>query len=255
MILLTARYRIGNLKGADAAFRSGLKYFGTDEYRRLPGAVAQVYGNAAINAYILGDLEGAKQRIEPVLELAENSEHKYELAFSGHMASMFCLLMGEYEQAKKLALKSIKFAEQGDFPQFFWNSTIILGRAQSQCGYVKEGIGSLERGLVGYESTNSRAGLTTYLTWLGATQHLAGSNDAALATLTRALSVNPNERYYRPESLRARGMLHLELGQWNFARKDLLNAASLARTMGAKMFDAAIANGIQKLDQERNQEV
>ncbi|MEM9668199.1 MAG: adenylate/guanylate cyclase domain-containing protein [Pseudomonadota bacterium] len=252
MILMTSRYRIGNLRGADKTFRSGIKYFRNESYMQRPGAVAQLYGNAAINAWIMGEVEEAQKRIRPVVDLAETSTHKYERAFSSHMVSMFFFLLEDFFEAKRFAQQSIDFAERGGFPQFIWNSTIILGSAQAKGGDIDSGLACLEKGIVGYESTKSRAGLTTYLTWFAATQRLAGSFEAALMTLNRALSINPDERYFRPESLRLRGALLLQLGHVERAKNDLLAAIDLAQTMGAKHFEAAIAAEFRQLSEVGN---
>lgn len=247
MILMTSRYRTGDLVGADDAFAKGKKYFYAPEFRRLPGALAQVLGNAAINAWILGDPKEAELRIQPVLNVARTSEHLYERAFSGYMAGMLLLLLGNVEISETLAKDSIRCSKEGGFPQFVWNSTIVLGRARAERGDVENGLAIISDGLRGFEATRSRAGITMYLTWLAATQYSCGAISEAISTLDRALSINPAEQYFRPESYRLRGEIHMKANDRTRAAHDLYLANTLAISMKAVLFEKRINETILDL--------
>jgi hypothetical protein len=75
-----------------------------------------------------------------------------------------------------------------------------------------------------------------YLTWLADAQARDGALKAALETVEAALGANPEELYFRPESLRLRAALRRRSGDAEGAEGDLRIAMSAAKAMGAKPF-------------------
>jgi Flp pilus assembly protein TadD len=86
-----------------------------------------------------------------------------------------------------------------------------------------------------------------YLTWFAATQGACGALGDALRTLDTALSVNPHELFFRPESLRVRGELLLRAGERDAAADDLRQAADLAATIKAALFQQRAAESLRQL--------
>jgi hypothetical protein len=66
---------------------------------------------------------------------------------------------------------------------------------------------------------------------------LCHRSEDALITIEEALQANPEELYFRPETLRIRGDLRLELGQTELAEGDFREAITLTQEMQAKAFE------------------
>src|SRR5262249_37406413 len=87
MIQMTSRYRIGDLLGAEDYFERGQNFFRLPGFQKHPGWAAQTYGNAARNAWIMGDEVSAQQRIDHALTIARKNDNPYDMAFAQHMAA------------------------------------------------------------------------------------------------------------------------------------------------------------------------
>lgn len=238
MILMTSRYRVGDFIGAEEAFTGGLEGFLSPGFRRRPGASPQTFGNGAVVAWLLGDNDEAHRRIETALAFSKEGGNPYEAAFGLYMAAMQAVMMWEYEKAETLAAESVALSDELGFPQFAATSRVVLGRAQAELGRPQEGLASIRQGLEGMGGTRSRAGVSMYTTWLAETLALAGDLDGALATVEEALTANPQERFWRPESLRLRAEFRLAAGDLDGARNDALQAVALAKDMDARTFHA-----------------
>ncbi len=247
MVLMTTRCRMGNLAGAEAAFSDGQSHFTAPEFVRRPGAAAQAFGNAAVNAWIMGDEAEARRRTEPVLRLASMSDNPYELAFAQYMAGMVALMLGDLADAERLSERSKQQSADGRFPQFAATSAIILGRARSERGDAETGLSLMLEGLEAMGSTRSRAGMTMYLTWLAATRAASGAYEKALQTLEQALTINPRERFFRPETLRLRGELHVAAGDQKRAAVDFARAIRLADIMQARLFRQRAVDSLARM--------
>ncbi|WP_372784406.1 AAA family ATPase [Phenylobacterium sp.] len=247
MALLAARNRVGDLLGAEAAFEAGSRHFPTTADPRRPGALAQTFGNAAMNAWLMGDDDKTQRRIEPLLALIGASGNPYELAFAQYMAGLLALLQGDLDAAAELARQSIERSVEGGFPQFTATANIVLGRARALAGAPAEGLLAMTAGMSGLEVTRNRAAVTMYLTWLADTHALNGDAEAALRTIEEALTVNPQEGFFRPESLRLRGDLRFEAGDRDAALADLSDALDLAKAMGARRFEETCRANLERV--------
>jgi len=82
--------------------------------------------------------------------------------------------------------------------------------------------------------------------FLAAAQEREGMTGDALATLEQALEAS-QERYWQPEILRLRGELRLKQGQSEFAKADLSEALTLARSMNAKSWELRSTMSLARL--------
>jgi predicted ATPase len=73
-----------------------------------------------------------------------------------------------------------------------------------------------------------------------------GTNDA-VRTIEQALQSNPDEHFYRPETLRIRGEIHLKLGRPDLAETDFRNAIALAQSMSAKAWELRATISLARL--------
>jgi class 3 adenylate cyclase/tetratricopeptide (TPR) repeat protein len=251
MFQMTSRYRTGDLIGAEAAFTTGRPYFASPEYRRLPGATPQTFGNAALLAWMMGEPEEGRRRIDRGLALSRESNNPFELAFAHHMAAQQAVLTANPHDAQAEGEESMRISEEHGFSQFAATSRVFLGRAAAELGRPDEGVALIQEGLQGIGGAPSRAGRTMYLTWLAEVQALAGRLDDALDTLEEALTANPRELFFRPESLRLRAACRLEKGDLEGAEADCRAAVSLSWTMGAKLFHERASAELVKLSDHR----
>jgi predicted ATPase len=68
-----------------------------------------------------------------------------------------------------------------------------------------------------------------------------------LRTLDEALTVNPDERFYRPETLRVRGDIRRQQGEEELAEADFHASIALAREMSAKAWELRAATTLARL--------
>ena len=247
MIQMTSWYRIGNLLAAEDYFERGKHLFKSPEFRKQPGWTAQTYGNAANMAWIMGDQVKSQQRIDKMLSVAQENDSPYDLAFAQSMAAILAVLSDNLPAATRFAENSMQLSHEHGFPQFLPISRIVLGRATAGSGAPAEGIALIREGLAGMASAGSRVGMTEYVTWLAEAELLGGFLDDSLRTAEHALTLNPQELFFRPASLQLRGDLHAQKGLSAKAEQDFREAMDLSTRMGAKRFHDRAAASLQRL--------
>jgi class 3 adenylate cyclase/predicted ATPase len=213
MIQLTARYRCGDLVGSEDAFEQGRPHYFDPQFYRRAGAIAQTFGNAAINAWLLGNDAAVRERISVLAESDRALSDPYTRAFSRHMASMGLLLLGEHASAGQAAREALEIAGKAGFPQYEAISRITLGGALCGLDQRSEGLELIRDGMQRMEGTGSRAAITLYHAWLAEAELAAGDPSLALGTIERGLAACPQERYLLPELLRLRAVAEAAAGR------------------------------------------
>ncbi len=234
MIQLTARYRCGDLLGAEEAFAEGEPHFFDPQFFRRTGAIAQTYGNAAITAWLVGDESAARERIAVLGEAEAQHSDPYSQAFAQQMASIAWLVLDELPAAEQAARAALNIAEQAGFPQYEAIARITLGAALCGQAAADEGLALMRDGLQRMETTRSRAAITLYHAWLGRAEYAAGQTGQALGTVQRGLIICPQERFMVPELLRLRSVMEAATGRTALAEQLLEEARSKAMAMGAR---------------------
>jgi predicted ATPase len=130
------------------------------------------------------------------------------------------------------------------YPRNF--SLLMLGWARAQLGRVGEGVALTRQGVAGMAEAG-RLWITDQLTRLAEVQGLDGKIGDAFETIEEALQANPEELYFRPETLRIRGDLRLELNQAELAEADFREAIALAQKMQAKAFELRATTSLARL--------
>ena len=82
---------------------------------------------------------------------------------------------------------------------------------------------------------------------------MGGALADGLRTLEEALTVNPDERFWRPETLRVRGEIRRQQGEEELAEADLRGAIALTREMSAKALELRAATGLARLWRDQGQ--
>jgi predicted ATPase len=165
-------------------------------------------------------------------------------------------MLREPEQAALLAAQAIATADEHGFHQFGLGPRMAHGWAQAQLGNTDEGAVLIREALTAYRANGSLVSVPTRLTWLAEAQALAGALADALRTIKEALTVNPDERYWYPETLRLRGDIRRRQGEEELAEADFRDATALAREMSAKAWELRASTSLARLwrDQGRRAE-
>ena len=74
----------------------------------------------------------------------------------------------------------------------------------------------------------------------------------AFKTVEEALHANPDELFYRPETLRISGELHLKNHQTELAEADFRESLILAEKMGAKAWELRTSISLARLLRDSN---
>ena len=245
MAQMTQRYRVGDLTGAEDHFERGKFAFGDLAFRERPGMVAQTFGNAARNAWIMGDIRAARERIAAALP-ESGTVSGYDLAYGEYMAAIMGLLMREIDAARQHANRAIALSDKLGFAQFAAISRIVLGRVEAEEGNPDTGVELMLEGFAGMVRTQSRVALTMYMTWLAEAEARGKSLNRAILTATNALEVNLSERFFRPETLRVRGDLLAMAGRQCDAERDFHDSVRLAQSMQATLFQERAVTSLSR---------
>jgi class 3 adenylate cyclase/tetratricopeptide (TPR) repeat protein len=224
MARATALGRLGQLKEYEAAFSKGEAYFADPLFRRLPGSIAQAYGNAALFDLIRGQVALSRNRAATALRSGLASASPYDQAYARYLVALFAVVLGADRVAYRLASSALGVARRANYPQFEATSEIVLGRAIAGLGSPDEGVSHILAGLRAMEGTSSNVGKSLYFTWLGEAERFRGARQQAIEAFERALSFNENERYFRSETMRLLALEKLDAGD-RASSDDLLRKA------------------------------
>jgi tetratricopeptide (TPR) repeat protein len=164
---------------------------------------------------------------------------------------MLYLFARKFADAKTFAEKSIALSDQYGIRQYSAGSRVFLGLAQSALGHPAEGMPIINLGLEGLNESGGLVAMTLYLSWVAVAQSLDGKVPEALATIEKALQVNPEEIAWRPEAFRIRGELRRGLGQDDRAEADFRAAIALAQKIGAKAWELRAAMSLVRMLKNR----
>jgi predicted ATPase len=156
-------------------------------------------------------------------------------------------MLREPEQAAMLAAQAIATADGHGFRLVGWWARISHGWAQAQLGHPEKGASLISEALAAYRANGYLLGVPMFLTLLAEAQTLGDALAESLRSLEEALTVNPDERFWRPETLRLRGDIHRQQGEEELAEADFRDAIALAREMSAKAWELRAATSLARL--------
>ena len=153
----------------------------------------------------------------------------------------------EPEQAAILATQAIATAAEHGLRDIDSWARISHGWAQAQLGHPDEGASLIRETLTTYRAIGSVFLVPVFLTWLAEVQALGGAPADGLRTLDEALTLNPDERFWHPETLRVRDHIRRQHGEEELAEADFRDALALARGMSAKAWELRAAMSLARL--------
>jgi predicted ATPase len=156
-------------------------------------------------------------------------------------------LLREYECAQALAPRALELCENHHFPNEAAFARLVLGTTQAQLGGAAEGIALMRQGINELLEVGKRVTVPEHMMKLGDAQRRAGALLDALETIEQALEFDPALRWHRPENLRVRGEIRLQLGQSNMAAADFRASIRIAREMQAKAWELRSTMSLARL--------
>ena len=144
------RFESGDLAGVEEHFIAGLKFFDDPGYRRHPGATTGAFATAAINAWLLGRGDVARERMARMIAAADGNT-LFEQAYSGQWAATILVWLREYEQAGVSAERALKLSMKHQFPLVTAFARCLLGRARAELGHAAEGVELIRQGIAGMQ--------------------------------------------------------------------------------------------------------
>jgi Flp pilus assembly protein TadD len=204
----------------------------------------------------LGRVDCARERIARALAFAQDSKQPFDLAMALLFEGYLHTFQREPRQAEVATNQLLSLSEEYGFSYACDLARGVIGWARAQVGCTREGISLIRDALAGAEKRGARVGNTDLLTRPAEAQALDGATREALDTIELALTANPEELAFRPNTLRYRGALRLEVGQNELAEADFLDAIALAQRMSAKAWELRAAMNLARLwrDQGRRQQ-
>jgi tetratricopeptide (TPR) repeat protein len=241
---LWTRFYIGDLVGAEDHFVSGHAFLSDRDLRRYFIAT-WTFSTAGFNAWVMGRADEARARMRHAAATIEDDAFaKIIVEWS---SSLLHVMLREPEQAAMLAAQAIATADEHGFRQFGLGPRMAHGWAQAQLGNADEGAVLIREALTAYRANGSLVSVPTRLTWLAEAQALGGAVADSLRTIAEALTVNPDERYWLPETLRVRGDIRRRQGEEGLAEADFRDAIVLAREMSAKAWELRSTTSLAQL--------
>jgi tetratricopeptide (TPR) repeat protein len=241
---LWTRFYIGDLPGAEDHFVSGEAFLSDRDLRRYFIATWTL-STAGFNAWIMGRSDEARARMRRAAATIE--DNAFARIIVQWSSSLLHVMLREPEQAALLAAQAIATAGEHGFGQFGLGPRMSRGWVQAQLGHPDEGASLIREALTAYRANGSLVSVPTRLTWLAEAQTLGGAPADALTTIAEALTVNPTERYWCPETMRVRGEIRRRQSEEELAEADFRDAVALAREMSAKAWELRAATSLARL--------
>jgi tetratricopeptide (TPR) repeat protein len=234
---LIANYWSGNFAEAEKHFTYASSLYQDPLIRQGHGNnPIAVFAYGSWNAWARGWPHLALKRQADMITGLDASQ-PYDLAWSGYYAAHLHLFMRDDARSAALAEQALELSVKHQFPYTDAASRCVLGHAQAQLGRPDEGAALIREGVAKLVERGARLLVGNFTTYLAAAQQRQGLPCEAFETVEHALQANPDILAYRPEMLRLRGELRLDLGQTEAAGCDFNEAVALAQKFGAKAWE------------------
>jgi len=151
-------------------------------------------------------------------------------------------------RAEAVATRLLSHSEAQGFRYTVDLARVLLGWAKAELGGAAGGVEMIHQGVTGLAAAGANVAI---LTLLGQAQARNGDVELGLRTMTDALAANLQELIWRPDTLRSRGELWLQTGQWEMAEADFRDAIKMAQTMGNKALELRAATSLARLLERR----
>ena len=224
-----------------------------DEVALYGGHDAKVcgLGNAAIVAWLAGDGEAARRRIDEVLRWAPATRHAASRAHALESSSQVSFFAGDHDSLHRHAGELMALAEEHGFAAYRAKATIYLGWAAASLGDKAGGLALVEEGLETFRDVSTNEDSPFFTDIRASLLGMDGAYDEALAELDQTMRnmqrdslrlwLPELERRYGCLLARRQGVLSAEAEGW------LLRAMRTAAGQGAEALLARAARSLAEL--------
>jgi class 3 adenylate cyclase len=252
---MQTRFYTGDLQAVEEHYERLSPLIDTVGEKQAPGNNIVAIGIACLTAWVLGWSDRARQRIARALAFAQKSKNPYDLAMALHfLANLQTSAERDPDRTEETATQLLALSEKNGFSYAASLALGPLGWARAQKGAGRESAASMRQALADQIASGARVSICLMLNRIAEVEALSATSKA-LTTIEEALTANPQERIYRPQSLTIRGTLKHRLGEGASAEADFREAMSLAQAMGAKAFELRAATALARLLQTRRDPV
>ena len=208
---------MGELVAARAHYEQIAALYNVEQHRPMtfqygvdPGLAGLIVG--ALNLWLLGYVEQARQWSERALLLAREAAHAFTLAYALVLSSRFHHFRREWAVAQERAEEAIAIATKQGLAVWLAWGTIMRGWALATQGQAEAGIAQIRQGLAAVQAMQAGSFRTHQLTLLAEAYDAAGEPAAGLAVLDEALAQveKTGERFWEAEIYRLKGELLLK---------------------------------------------
>jgi class 3 adenylate cyclase/tetratricopeptide (TPR) repeat protein len=208
-------------------------------------------GVASHTAWQQGRVDLARARMYRAMDLAKKSKDPYAMAMALHFKGNLDWCLDAPRRVEMVANRLMSLSEQHGLDYTLNLARMLLGAAKSELGQAAVGIELINQALAGFAKTGAKVGMTYFLTLLARAHAQARDTEAALRTLQKALTANPQELIWRGYTLTCRGELLLQLRQLATAEADFRNAIEASRSLGHMAWQLRAATRLARLLMQR----
>lgn len=204
--------------------------------------------------WFLGNPREARRNINAALNLAEELQHPFSLAYARSLAASVYQVCRNPEAVREHADAAIAIAREHDYPYWLGWATVMRGWALSALGDPDQGIEVLQRGLETYESTDARLIKPYILTLLAEMYGWAGSPRNGIDALEGAFGPGntTDVSFYEAEALRIQGEL-IRQSQAGDGREYFDRALNLARRQHTRGLELRAAMSAARASLDRGE--
>jgi tetratricopeptide (TPR) repeat protein len=230
--LANVRFHQGDWPAALAGFDDCLAHYRRDLHRRsgVQDPAVMCLGYSSWVHFELGQADEALDRIQRLLDLADELQHPFSTGVALGFAASLKRLCGDVEGAWPHAQDAVDFCERGGFTVWLAHAWMVRGQLRADRGDAAGGDEDMARGYALWVGSGARISCATYLVTRAELLLRQARTAEAAAALDEAWTVSEaiGEHYYRAELLRLRGLCRWQAGDGNAAETTLRRALAAA---------------------------
>jgi predicted ATPase len=200
--------------------------------------------------WILGQVDGAVNKIAAALERADAVNHAHTHAYAWYYASVLHVLRGEPAIAQAYSESCLAISEQHGFRQWLGLSRAIPGICAAVLDASGSGLDKVKAALEEYQRAGYQLGITAQFVLMCQALLLRNESEAALEVIDHGLSVagQNSERAFEPELYRLKASAVVMLGAPDVEAESLLDQAlRTARSQQAQSLELRAAIDLARL--------
>lgn len=239
-LLACSQYHQGHFDRALDNASDGLRLY--DPERHLPlmaGAgedpAVACHAWAAHASWFLGDENAALEHIARALELAQDRQRVFSLAYAHEQAAVLHQHRDRPHLVARHAADVSRLGAEHGYPYRQATGAVLHGWALAVDGASGEGRAELEEGIERYRATGAAMDLPYFLALLADVAIRANDTSAASTALDEAVALVAERPsyFYLPELKRLRGLVCLAAGDLDAARVHLVDSHHSAQQAGS----------------------